>query len=278
MKYGIKSGIQYYKCNDCHRKFAGTFAPEGMRFPIDIIGESIGLFYNGLSLSNISWHMEAARNVSVNPATIWRWIIKYSQKADRVLNRMMINTSAQWIIHETVLKLCGMRVWFWDVIESESCFLLATHLTLTGNRKSAMSLLQEAKSKTIGMPKKIVSDGVTAYPDAIERLFGAYCSHEKIKSLSTEVNRDIIEVLQTVVRDRIGVMRGLKTMESADIISKGFIVHYNFVKPNHLLNNNTPAVAAGFGFNFLTWTEVVDFLSRNIEKFNREQPISGVFQ
>lgn len=32
MKYGFKAGTQYYKCNDCKRKFAGRDNPEGMRF------------------------------------------------------------------------------------------------------------------------------------------------------------------------------------------------------------------------------------------------------
>jgi len=32
MKYGTKGRLQYYKCNDCHRKFAGNNAIPGVSF------------------------------------------------------------------------------------------------------------------------------------------------------------------------------------------------------------------------------------------------------
>ena len=70
MKYGFKAGTQYYKCKDCGRKFAGTLAPAGMRFTTTIIGEAMGLFYDGLSLADISRHLVATEGIYVDPATI----------------------------------------------------------------------------------------------------------------------------------------------------------------------------------------------------------------
>jgi transposase-like protein len=63
MKYGFKAGTQYYKCNACGRKFAGTPVPEGMRFPTTTIGETLGLFYDGLSVVDISRHLVATEGI-----------------------------------------------------------------------------------------------------------------------------------------------------------------------------------------------------------------------
>jgi len=262
MKYGFKAGTQYYKCNDCKRKFAGRLAPEGMQFTIATIGEAMGLFYDGLSLADISRHLATTDGIYVDPATVWRWIIKYSKGAERILGQIKVKTSWRWIIDVTMIKVTGQNVWMWDVIEAKTRFLLATHLTTTRNMRSAVAVLTEANNRTIDTPSYIVSDGMRAYPDAIERVFGADSEHIRSKGLTAEINTNIIERFQGTVKERTKVMRGLKTMESAKIISEGFIIHYNFLRPHMTLKGKTPAVVAGLKLPFKTWIELVDYLSK----------------
>jgi putative transposase len=262
VKYGFKAGTQYYKCNSCGRKFAGRIAPEGMRFSTATIGEAMGLFYDGLSLADISRHFVATEGTYIDPATIWRWIIRYSKKAERILNQIKIKTSWRWVIDEMVVKISGHNVWLWDVIDSRSRFLLATHLTLSRTMRSAVAVLSEANERTYGTPKQIVSDGLRAYPDAVERVFGADSTHIRAKGLTAEINTNIIERFQGTVKERTKVMRGLKTMDSAKVISEGFIVHYNFLRPHMTLKGKAPATVAGLKMPFKTWIELVDYLWR----------------
>jgi len=262
-KYGFKAGTQYYKCKDCGRKFAGTLAPAGMRFTTATIGEAMGLFYDGLSLADISRHLIVTEGIYVDPATVWRWVIKYSKKAERILNNIQVKTSWRWVIDETVIKVGGGKYWLWDVLNVKDRFLLASHLTVTRTMRSAVAVLYEAKGRTIGIPKQIVSDGMMAYPDAIERVFGADSEHIRAKGLTAEINTNLIERFQGTVKERTKVMRGLKTIESAKIISEGFIIHYNFLRPHMTLKGKTPAMAAGLKLPFKTWIELVDYLSRN---------------
>lgn len=263
VKYGFKAGTQYYKCNDCRRKFAGRIAPEGMRFSTATIGESLGLFYDGLSLSDISRHLVSTEGVYVDPSNIWRWIIRYSKEASRILNEVKVKTSWQWIIDETMIKVQGQNVWLWDCIDFKSRFLLATHLTETRTIRSAVAVLTEAKERSLSVPKRIVSDGMKAYPDAVERVFGADSKHIVSKGLTDETNTNLIERFQGTVKERTKVMRGLKTMESAKIISEGFIVHYNFLRPHMTLKGKTPAFATGLKLPFATWIQLVEYLSKN---------------
>lgn len=263
MKYGTKAGTQYYKCKDCGRKFAGTLAPAGMRFTTATIGEAMGLFYDGLSLADISRHLVATEGIYVDPATVWRWIIKYSKRAERILGQIKVKTSWRWVIDETVIKVGGGKYWLWDVINAKDRFLLATHLTVTRTMRSAVAVLYEAKGRTIGIPKQIVSDGMMAYPDAIERVFGADSEHIRAKGLTAEINTNLIERFQGTVKERTKVMRGLKTIESAKIISEGFIIHYNFLRPHMTLKGKTPAMVAGLKLPFKTWIELVEYLGRD---------------
>jgi len=266
MKYGLKAGTQYYKCNACNRKFAGKEAPEGMRFSTATIGEAMGLFYDGLSLADISRHLVATEGIYVDPVTVWRWIIKYSKQAERILGEIKVKTSWRWVIDETVVKVGGRNYWLWDVINVKDRFLLATHLTVTRTMRSAMVLLYEAKSRTVGIPREIVTDGLGIYPDAIEQVFGADSEHIQAKGLTAEINTNIIERFQGTVKERTKVMRGLKTIESAKAISEGFIIHYDFLRPHMTLRGKTPAIAAGLKLPFKTWIELVDYLWRNSEQ------------
>jgi putative transposase len=263
MKYGFKAGIQYYKCNVCHRKFSGRLALEGMRFNATTVGEAMGLFYDGLSLSDISRHLLVTEGIKADPVTVWRWVIKFSKLAQDITAKTKIRTSWRWVIDETMIKVEGRNVWLWDVIEARTRFLLATHLTKTRNMRSAIAVLSTARDRVIGTPSYIVSDGMRAYPDAIEQVFGAESTHIRSKGITAEINTNIIERFQGTVKERTKVMRGLKTMETAEIISEGFIVHYNFLRPHMALDGKTPAAVSGLKYPFKTWIELVDFVSKN---------------
>ncbi len=234
-----------------------------MRFSTTTIGEAMGLFFDGLSLSDISRHLATTDGVHVNPASVWRWIIGYSKKAEQILGPVRIKTSWRWVIDETMIKVGGKNVWLWDVIDVKSRFLVATHLTPSRTSRSAVAVLSEGNQRTIGMPREIVSDGLAAYPDAVERVFGADSTHIRAKGLTADINTNLIERFQGTVKERTKVMRGLKTMKSAKIISEGFIVHYNFLRPHMTLKGRTPASAAGLRLPFQMWIELVDYLGSN---------------
>lgn len=161
---------------------------------------------------------------------------------------LKVKTSWRWVIDETVVKVGGGTYWLWDVINAKDRFLLATHLTVTRTMRYTMAVLYKAKGRTIGIPKQIVSDGMMAYPDAIERVFGADSEHIRTKGLTAEINTSIIESFQGTIKECTKVMRGLKTIESVKVISEGFIIHCNFLRPRMTLKGNTPAVVAGLNY------------------------------
>lgn len=81
-----------------------------MRFTTATIGEALGLFYDGLSVADISRHFAATEGIHVDAVTVWRGVIRYSRKADPILNNMKIKTSWRWVIDKTVIKIGGRKV------------------------------------------------------------------------------------------------------------------------------------------------------------------------
>jgi len=52
-------------------------------------------------------------------------------------------------------------------------------------------------------------------------------------------------------------MRGLKDIKSARLITEGFLLHYNYLRPHEALKGKTPAEVAGVKYPYRNWQEIV---------------------
>ena len=86
MKYGIRNGVQNYICRKCKRKFTAKDTPYHMQTPTEQIGASLNMFYDGLSLSAIARHLEETYKNPINPSTVYRWVLRYTSEAIRILD------------------------------------------------------------------------------------------------------------------------------------------------------------------------------------------------
>jgi len=178
-----------------------------------------------------------------------------------------------------MIKVAGQNIWLWDVIEARSRFLLATHLTMTRNMRSAVAVLAEANGRTIGTPSYIVSDGMPAYPDAIERVFGADSEHIQAKGLTAEINTNIIERFQGTVKERTKVMKAFRNIDTLIQFTDGFLVYYNYFKPHHSLKGKTPAEVANVDYDVKNWMDVCHLpVVEQTEIINHEETIRPVIR
>jgi putative transposase len=249
-KYGTRKGVQEYLCLKCGRKFINKDAPYRKQSSTDQIGRAITSYYDGLSFGDI------ARQIEVNESTIYRWLISYTKKILKALEPLKPKVSNTWVVDETVLKIVGDNMWFWDVIDEDTRFLLASHLSSKRTILDVAVVMRKAWKKADKAPKFIVSDGMAAYPDGIERIFGAYSKNIRAYGLTDEINTNLIERFHGTVKDRTKVLRGFKTIDTAVLILNGFLVHYNFFRP-HISLDMTPAEAAKLKVPFKTWTDFV---------------------
>ncbi|MGA2671138.1 MAG: IS6 family transposase [Dehalococcoidia bacterium] len=256
-KYGIRDGVQEYFCLKCGRKFNAKDVPYKKQTPVEQIGTALDMFYDGLSLRNIARHLEHTYNNPVNESTIYRWVMSYTEKAVNILEKLKPRVSDILVVDEIVIKVGGDNWWFWDVIDEDTRFLLASHLSLSRTTRDASSLIEKAWKRASKAPKVIISDRLYAYLDGIETVFGADTEHIQSKEMTADIYNNLIQPFRGILKDRINVTKRFKTLDTALTILDGFLIHYNFFRPLMTLRNQTPAEEAGIKSPYRTWVEFI---------------------
>lgn len=271
MKYGIRKGVQNYICKACGRVFIAKDAPYHMQTSTDQIGASLNMFYNGMSVAEVARHLKEVYNNPVNGSTVYRWLLRYTFIAATILNPLVPKVSDVWIVDETVIDVSGRKLWFWDIIDEDTRFLLASHLSKSRTTLDAATIMRRAWQRADKAPRFIISDQLAAYIDGVELVFGAYSKHIQAKGLTHEINTNIIERFHSTVKSRTKVLRGFKTTGTAEQLLDGFLLHYNFFRPHMSLKDKTPAEVAGIKSPLTSWTDVVNQNKTSFQQVNLRQ-------
>lgn len=257
MKYGIVKGEQVYICRKCHRKFRANDKPYRKQSTVEEIGAALNMFYDGMSLSAIGRHLGETHSHPVNGSTVYRWILRYTSEATSLLSSLRPRVSGVWIADETVLRIGGDKLWFWDIIDNRTRFLLASHISRTRTTQDARRLMYKAANKAAKSPRTVITDKLAAYLDGIELTFGADTKHVQSSPFAVENSTALIERFHGSLKQRTKVLRGFKTVDTAALISDGFLIYYNYFRPHMSLGGRTPAEVAGIKAPVKTWTDVV---------------------
>jgi transposase-like protein len=231
-----------------------------MQYPIEAVASALNQFYESASLSKIQRQLQLTYGVSPGPSTIYNWIIHYSKKAAKVLDSVPVKAGPAWIADETVIKLKekgGVNLWFWDIIDNKTRFLLASHMSESRGSKDAQALMEKAARRANSIPKVVITDKLAAYLDGIELAFGADTKHIRAKKLTSEDGTQLIERFHGTLKDRTKVMGALMRKATAKLVTDGWLAHYNFFRPHQALGGKTPAEAANAEAPYKSWRDVV---------------------
>lgn len=265
VKYGKKGETQYYLCRDCKRTFAGTGALPGMKYPPEQIASAVSLFYSGLSIDAIRRELNNTYHVYPSDSTVYDWAIRYTKVAVNDAKFSKLNVGSIWIADETVLKLDqDEKVWFWDIIDDKTRFLLASHMSFTRMTKDAEILMQKALDRAGKVPRIVYTDKLAAYLDGIELTFGADTKHKQGSPFDIGNSNNLIERFHGTMKTRTKVMRGMHNKETARLIMDGWLIYYNFFRPHEALKDippkgidKTPAKVAKANYPYKSWKDVV---------------------
>jgi transposase-like protein len=254
-----RKGKQRFRCKDCGYTFTDTGSPPGMRFPANVIGFTLNEFYESASLSKIQRGIQMTYQMRPDPSNIYRWIVRYSKEAVKAFDDVPINVGDVWVADETVLKLKeGGNTWFFDCVDRDTRFLLASHLTPSRYTRDAQTLMERAERRAGKSPKAVITDKLKSYLGAVEDVFGADARHIQSGPFKIQMSTRDIERFHGTLKDRTKVLRSLANRESARIVLDGWLIHYNFFRPHGGLDGRTPAEAAkASGVPFSNWLEVV---------------------
>jgi transposase-like protein len=256
VKFGTFEGIQRYWCKDCKRKFADNEALPKMKTPTKVISSALSCYFGGMPLDAIQRHIQQQYGTYYSEMGIYNWIIRFAKEAlDRVKDFKPV-VGDVWIADETCLKVGGQNIWFWDIIDIKTRYLLASRLSDTRTTKDAALLMKQASVRAGKIPKKIITDKLAAYIDGIELVFGSDTQHIQSKPFTSVNSTNIIERFQGTLKDRTKIVRGFKNMDTAKLLTEAWLVHYNFFKEHETLGNIPPAVKMG-ATPVKDWAEVV---------------------
>lgn len=228
-----------------------------MQYPVDQVGTAIGMYYEGQSLNSICRLLTQIYHSYPSDSTVYRWVARFTKRAVKDAGSYKPDVGDVWIADETVLEIDGKNVWFWDIIDAKTRFLLASHLSRTRTTRDAQKLMELASEKAGKVPKTVITDKLRAYLDGVELTFGADTKHIASKPFTVENNTNLIERFHGTLKDRTKVMRGLKDIESARLLTAGWLLHYNYLRPHESLNDRTPAQVAGIKYPYKNWQSIV---------------------
>jgi putative transposase len=187
------------------------------------------LAYN-LSLRNLE-EMMAERGISVDHATIHRWVIRYSPELLKRFNARKRVVTRKWHIDETYIKVRGRWTYLYRAIDSHGDtveFWFSERRDLLAAKRFLRKAL-----KRHGRPERIVIDGSQTNREAIlacdteSRLRDrSGCKLKPIRIRQSQYLNNRIEQDHRAVKRRVRSMLGFKSAASARVILSGIeMVH-----------------------------------------------------
>jgi len=227
-----------------------------MKTPVEHISSALSCYFGGMPLDAIQRHLDQQFNTYYSEMGIYNWVKRFSKEAVDKIKTFKPITGDTWIADETVLKVGGKNIWFFDVIDEKTRYLLASRLSESRTTKEAALVMNEAKRKAGKSPKRIITDKLAAYIDGIELVFGADTKHLQGKPFTDVNSTNVIERFHGTLKERTKVIRSFRSMETARLLTQAWLVHYNFFKEHTTLGDIPPAVKMG-AIPIKDWAEVV---------------------
>ena len=256
VKSGKQSGEQRYLCRGCNRRFRANGMAPKRRIPAEWIGAAIRQYYSGMSYKQIAEYMKDAHDIpEPSKATVYEWVRDYTQAALAEMENHPVRTGGHWVVDEMVLDVGGDKYWNWNVMDSETRYLLASHLSSERDQNAAETVLRKAAKASAEPPSRITTDKLQSYVPAIRKVFPD-AQHIQSEGLDSELNNNRSERVQGTFRDRTKTLRGLDSRASGQRYLDGWVLHYNLFREHESLGHKPPAQAARLDAPFSEWADV----------------------
>ena len=257
VKGGQRNGYQRYRCEDCGKWFRQGGVAAGDRVPAEQIGLAIRLFYSGMSYKQIGETMADAFDIpEPSKGTIYGWVKEHTDKAMAVMQDYPAQVGTEWVADEMMVDVGGEKVWNWNVMDSSTRYILASHLAKERNTRQAEIVIAKALRAAGKPPKSIKTDKLRSYTAAMDAEFPEI-KHIQSQGMKAEVNNNLSERLQGTYRQRVKTLRGLDSLETGQRYLDGWTLTYNLFREHESLGFDTPAERAKVNPPFAEWEDVV---------------------
>jgi putative transposase len=276
IKFGAFNGVQRYWCKNCERKFTGLDTLPKTKTPINEIGSALNMYYGGMPIDAIQTHLQQAYGKYLSQPAIYKWIVRFTKEAIVKARDFKPKVGNVWIADETGVNVGNRNVWFWDIIDTKSRYLLASHISIVRRTEDAQMLIEKAIQRAGKMPTEIITDKLSAYIEGIDLASRGRVRHIISRPFTDEDSTNMIERFQGTLKQRTRVIHHFRDLETARLLTEGWLIHYNFFKEHESLGNVSPAKHMKVALPFQDWNDVVRYSSAaDIARFRlpKEKPI-----
>lgn len=265
-----KSGLQNYKCISCGKQFTertgGLFA--GMRFNEHTITSALLLKFRGRnSLREIKDIIKQLLDTTVSHVSPYNWNMKFSQQLEVIHNKFRLQYSKVWHVDEMFIRVRGSsskkKCSYLYIVEDSNSRIVTMYISHKRNVMAVKTVLRQALENAGFEPDIIVSDEFRSYYVAIKKMLPKtrhIQAHFKAKIVRykhhiLKLSNNKIERLNSTVRTWLHVMRGFKSIETANIWVRMYAIYHNYLMPHIRYRNET--IAQIDGVCDLDWNSAV---------------------
>ena len=154
----------------------------GHRFPPEVIGHAVWLYFRfPLSLRMVE-EMLAARGLLVRHEAVRQWARKFGQGFANQIRRKLPSAGDKWHLDEVVITIAGKRHWLWQAVDQHGR-VLDVLVQSRRDERAAKRLLRQLLKKPRRPPRVLITAKLASYPAATKALMPGV-EHRRHKGLN----------------------------------------------------------------------------------------------
>jgi len=113
-----------------------------------VIADVLNMYYEGMSENEIRRNLIQQDDNYISTGSVYNWVRRFTDLATKEAENYTPKVGRVWVADETMLDIDGKNVWFWDIIDTKTRFLIASHMSFTRTTKDAQQLMEQAYKRT----------------------------------------------------------------------------------------------------------------------------------
>ena len=183
----------------------------GFRFAPEVIVLAVRWYLRyGLSYRDLE-ELLAERGIDIDHVTVYRWVTRFTPLLIDAARFTRHAPGDSWFVDETYVKAAGKWTYLYRAIDQfgQVIDVMASHRRdLAAARRLCIRALRQ------GRPAQVTTDRAAAYPRVLDELL------PEVHHLDARYANNRVEADHGWLKARLRPMRGLKRLDSAQIISE----------------------------------------------------------
>src|ERR671913_2296637 len=134
----------------------------GHRFPAEVIGHAVWLYFRFPLGLRMVGEMLAARGTTVSHETVRQWALKFGQEFANRIRRRLPRAGDKWHLDEVAIRIAGVKHWLWRAVD-QAGMVLDVLVQRQRDKRAAKRLLRKLLKRQCQAPRVMVTDKLASY-------------------------------------------------------------------------------------------------------------------